>query len=172
MSPREDCQATVAELCIALDETSDVFRQLTDQTKAKESKLHSLPLPDDIRSLAFLQVVLKHNLAPSKPTNLLKSLRDIRSEIQTCLRKLDTAFQHTQELYTTMANMLTRVATNVSILSTSTTLTARIQLLSWLENTCGVSRQRNGAMTVSFVVLIGNVIHSSMLVVSLERASD
>ena len=62
MSPREDSQAAVAELCTALDETSNVFRRLTDQTKAKESQLRSLPLPDDIRSLAFLRVVLKHTL--------------------------------------------------------------------------------------------------------------
>jgi len=45
--PRGDSYATVAELCIALDETSIFVQRLTDRTKREDFKLDSLSLPDD-----------------------------------------------------------------------------------------------------------------------------
>lgn len=99
-------------IATALDETFVLLKRLTDQIKAQESRLHSIALPDDTRSLAFVRAILKHNLAPSKTTHLVKSLRDMRGEIQTCLRKLGAAFQHPWRLYTAMSNGLARVATN------------------------------------------------------------
>jgi hypothetical protein len=89
----------------------------------------------------------------------------MRSEIQKCLRKLDTAFQHVWNLYNAITNGLTRVATKGSVLSTSTTLTARIKLVSWLkhrEDTWRLSRQRKPVKTVSFMALIWHITHSSL----------
>ena len=149
-------EAAIDELCTALDETFVVLERLTGQTKAEELMLHSRTLPTDTRSLAFVQAVLKHNLAPSKTTNLLRCLRDMRPEIQKCLRKLENSFEHLWTLYTSMTNGLARVATNGSTLSTSTTLTARINLVDWLKNrvdTWKLSRWRKGATNVSFVFL-------------------
>jgi len=60
--PRGDSYATVAGLCIALDETSIFVQRLTDQTKREDFKLDSLSLPDDTRSLAILWVVLRQFL--------------------------------------------------------------------------------------------------------------
>jgi len=151
----EDSNAALAKLCLALEETFVLLERLTDQTEAQESRLDSLSLPDDTRSLAFVQAIFKHNLAPSKTTNLVKSLRDMRSEIQMCLRKLDTAFEHCWKLYTAMSNGLARVATNQSTFSTSTTLTARIKFVDWLnvrEGTWGISRQKKGAITIEQVI--------------------
>ena len=62
-----------------------------------------------------------------------------------------------------MTNGLARVASNISNLSTSTTLTARIKLVDWLkerEDTWRSARQRKAATTVSFAVIVWNVIHS------------
>ena len=146
----EDSKAALNKLCIVLDDTSVLFKRLTDQTEAQESRLHSLSPPDDTKSLEFVQAVLRHNFAPSTTTNLVKSLRDMRSEIQMCLRKLETSFQHTWRLYGAMSNGLARAPTNRSTLSTSTTLTARINLVDWLKNrqgTWGISRQRKGPIT-------------------------
>ena len=122
--------------------------------------MHSLSPPDDKGSLAFALAVFKHNLAPSKTACLVKSLRDMRSDVQKCLRKLDTAFQHSWTLYIAMSNGLSRVATNGTTFSTSSTLTARIKLVDWLkdrEGTWGMSKQRNDVITVSIVFVIWNV---------------
>jgi hypothetical protein len=151
-----DSRVAIDELCAALDDISAVLKRLTDQTKAEETKLDSLSLPDDTRSLVLVQAVLKHNLAPSKTTNLLKNLRDMRSEIQRCDGRLRAAFEHAWRLYTATTNGLARVATNLSILSTSTALTARIKLLDWLkdrEGTWTFSRQKYATMTVSWDVI-------------------
>ena len=130
--------------------------------------MQSLSPPDDTGSLAFALAVFKHNLAPSKTASLVKSLRDMRSEVQKCLRKLDTAFQHSWTLYTAMSNGLARVATNGTTFSTSTTLSARIKLVDWLkyrEVTWGMPKQRKSAITVSIVFGIWNVTHSLIMVI-------
>jgi len=114
--------------------------------------MSSRTLPIDTRSFAFVQAVLKHNLAPSKTTNLLRCLRDMRSEIEKCLRDLENSFQHLWTLYIAMTNGLART----SMLSTSTTLTARIKLVGWLkdrQDTWKLSRWRKVATNVSLVIL-------------------
>ena len=67
-----------------------------------------------------------------------------------------------------MSNGLSRVATNESTFSTTSTLPARIKLVDWLkdrEGTWGMSKQRNDAIPVSIVFLIWNVTHASTFVV-------
>lgn len=137
MSSSEDSKTALTKLCIVLDDTSALLKRLTDQTEAQESRLHSLSPPDDTGSLAFVQAVLRHNLAPSQTTNLVNGLRDMRSEIQICLKKLDNAFQHTWRLYNAMSNGLARSATYGTTFSTTTTLTARINLIGWLRDRQG-----------------------------------
>ena len=164
----EDGKTALDELRTALDATFDLLKRLTDRTKAQESRLQSLSLPDDTMSLAFVQAVLKHNLGPSKTADLVKTLQDMRSEIQTCLRELDNAFRYSMWLYTAMSDGLARVPTNGSTFSTSTTLTARIKLVNWLkdrEDTWGISKKRNRAITVSTVFVIWSVTHSPIMVV-------
>ena len=167
----EDSNSALNRLCLVLDDTSVLLQRLTDQTEAQESRLHSLSLPDDTKSLEFVQAVLVHNLAPSKTTDLVKTLREMRSEIQICLRKLDVAFQHTWRLYSAMSNGLTRAPTNGSTFSTSTTLTARIELVGWLkdrQDTRGIPGQRTGAITVSIMIMIW--LHESRSVSCFNRA--
>lgn len=134
-----------------------LLQRLANQTEAQESRLHSLSPHGDTVSLDFVLAVLRHNLTPSTTTNLVNGLRDMRSEIQLCLRKLDTAFQHTWRLYSAMSNGLARTPSTGSTFSTTTALTARINLVDWLkgrQGTCGISVQRNGTITVSTVVVI------------------
>jgi hypothetical protein len=158
-------EGAIAELCTALDETFVALELLTGQSKAEEVKLDSIAPPTDTRSLAFVQAVLKHNLAPSKTTNLLKCLRDMRSEIQKCFKRLDTAFQHVWTLYIAMTNGLERVATNISILSTSTVLTARLKLVGWLKDRQDIwrsSKQRKAATNVSFIIFFRLIISQNL----------
>ena len=56
----------------------------------------------------------------------------MQTEIQDCLRHLETSLNDVDDLHDYFYRQLVRVTT-WSRLSTSTTLTPRIQLVSWLE---------------------------------------
>jgi hypothetical protein len=143
MSSSEYGQAAVRELCNALEKT---FNMLTQMTERKDSDdLRPAPLPSNKKSLEFTRAVLKHNFSPSKVIDLVKTLRDMRFDVQTCLTELDTTFQHVYTLYDVMNNGLARIASRTSIFSTSTNLTVRIKLAAWLkerEGSWGLSRHR------------------------------
>ena len=143
MAFSEDGQAAVQELCDTLEETFSALAQMTDRTNSEE--LRPAPLPPNKKSLEFTRAVLKHSFTPSKLTDLVKGLRDMRSDVETCLTKLETTFRHAHALYDIMNHGLARNASRTSIFSTSTNLTLRIKLTEWLkglEGTWGFSRQR------------------------------
>ena len=143
MVASEDGQAAVRELCDTLEETFSTLTQMTDQTNSDD--LRPAPLPPNKKSLEFIRAVLRHSFTPSKITDLVKSLRNMRSDIETCLTKLETTFQHVYSLYDIMNHGLERIASRASIFSTSTNLTLRIRLADWLkglEGTWGLFRQR------------------------------
>ena len=136
-------QAAVRELCDALEETFSMLTEMTDRTNSDD--VRPAPLPSNRKSLEFTRAVLKHNFAPSKITDLVKGLRDMRSDVETCLTKLETTFQHVHALYDIMNHGLARITSRASKFSTSTNLTVRIKLATWLkrlEETWGLSRQR------------------------------
>jgi hypothetical protein len=135
-------QAAIHDLCRVLDETFNTLTQMTDRKNSND--LQPNPLPDNKKSMAFVQAVLKHSLAPSKVTDLVKGLQDMRSDIQMCLKKLDVTFQHARNLYDISNNGLARPPSRGSIFSTSTNLTLRVKLFDWLkrrEGTWGLSRR-------------------------------
>lgn len=76
----------------------------------------------------------------------------MQKEIQDCLRNLETSFNNVDDLYDLFHRQLARVST-YSRLSTSTTLTARVQLVGWLEKFGGrrgfSERSRNESRAVS-----------------------
>jgi hypothetical protein len=140
---RKHGQAAIRELCKGLDETFNTLTQMTDRTNSND--LQPTPLPANTKSMEFVLAVLKHSFAPSKVTDLVKGLQDMRSDIQTCLKKLDATFQHARNLYDISNNGLARISSRTSIFSTSTNLTLRINLFNWLkrrEGTWGLSRHQ------------------------------
>jgi hypothetical protein len=150
-------QAAIQELCRVLDETFNKLTQMTDRKNSHDLQLN--PLPDNKKSMAFVQAVLRHSLAPSKVTDLVKGLQDMRSDIQTCLKKLDATFQHARNLYDISNNGLPRISSGTSIFSTSTNLTLRIKLFDWLkrrEGIWGLSR-RHKLDPVSHASARGNI---------------
>ena len=113
--------------------------------KMNEDDLRPAPLPSDKKSLDFIRAVFKHSITPSKITDLVKTLREMRSDVQTCLTKLEATFQHVHTLCDMMSNGLGRITSRTSITSTSTNLSVRIKLADWLkgwEGTWGPFRQR------------------------------
>jgi hypothetical protein len=152
MSSSEYGQAAVKELCNALEKTFDLLKQMTERTDSDD--LRPAPLPSNKKSLEFTRMVLKHSFTPSKIDGLVKALRDMRFDVQTCLTELGTTFQHVYTLYDIMNNSLTRIVSRTSIFSTSTNLTVRIKLDAWLkewEGTWRLSRQRRFT-SVSYLV--------------------
>jgi len=123
--------------------------------------LRPAPLPSNKKSLEFTRAVLKHSFAPSKITDLVKCLRETRSDVQMCLAKLETTYQHLQTLYYITSNSMARTPSRTSFFSTSTNLTVRIELAAWLkrwEETRRPSIQRK-ATPVSHAVSSQTLFH-------------
>jgi len=121
-------------LCQALKETHDTLKRLTDQTESQEGTLRANALPSKKRSLAFVLAVLKHNVSSETMDEVISNLREMQTEMQDRLKNLETSFDDVQDSYDFFHRELVRVPTSGSLLSTSTTLTIRVQLASWLEN--------------------------------------
>ena len=137
MAVSEDGQAAVRELCDTLEETFSTLTQMTAQTNSDD--LRPAPLPSNKKSLEFTRAVLKHNFTPSKITDLVKGLRDMRSDVKACLTELEATFQDALSLYSDMKDGLARITSRGSFFSTSTNLTARIKLVGWLKEWEGTS---------------------------------
>jgi hypothetical protein len=133
-------KTAVQKLCSALDETFITLERLTDRTESEKTNLQSIALPSNENSLAYVQVVLRHNFSPSKVADLVNSLKSMQSEIRACIEKLESSFRHVHDLYNISNNRLERVATSTSNVSTSTMLTARIKLAGWLKRREGIWR--------------------------------
>ena len=116
-------EAAVLELCNVLKATLSTLTQMTD--RMHQDDLRPAPLPSNTKSLEFIRAVLKHSITPSKITDLIDALREMRVEVQACLTKLEAAFQHVHSLYDIMNHGLARTASRESFSSTSTNLTPR-----------------------------------------------
>jgi len=123
----------VVRLCQALKETYNTLKRLTDQTESQEGTLRANALPSKKRSLAFVLAVLKYNVSPETIDEMISNLRKMQTEIQDHLKSLETSFDDVQDSYDFFHQQLVRVPTSSSLISTSTTLTVRVQLASWLE---------------------------------------
>jgi len=141
-------------LCRALNETHNTLTRLTDQTESQEGTLRANALPSKKKSLAFVLAILKHNVSSETMDEMISNLRsrEMQTEIQDRLKNLETSFDDVQDSYDFFHRQLVRVPTSSSLFSTSTTLTARVQLASWLEIFGGrdfSERRRKGNGVVS-----------------------
>ena len=131
-------------LCQALNETRNTLNRLTNQTDSEEDTLRVNALPSKKRSLAFVLAVLKYNVSPEMIDEMISNLRKMPTEIQDHLKSLETSFNDVKDSYDSFHRQLMRVPTPSSLFSTSTTLTARVRLASWLEifGGCDFSERR------------------------------
>ena len=137
-------------LCQALKETHNTLQRLTHQTESGTRRAN--PLPSEEGSLALVLAVLKHTVSSETIDKVISDLREMQKEIQDRLKNLETSFNDVQDAYDFFHQQLVRVPTSSSLLSTSTTLTVRVQLASWLENFGGrefSERRRKGNDVVS-----------------------
>jgi len=131
-------------LCQALNETHNTLKRLTYQAESEEDTLRTNALPSKKRSLAFVLAVLKYNVSPEMIDGMISNLREMQTEIQDHLKSLETSFDDVKDSYDSFHRQLMRVPTPSSLFSTSTTLTARVRLASWLEifGGCDFSERR------------------------------
>jgi hypothetical protein len=148
-------------LCQALKETHNTLKRLTDQTESQGATLRANVLPSKKTSLAFVRGVLKYNMSPQTMDEMIRNLREMQTEIQDRLKNLETSFNDVQDACDFFHRQLVRAPTSASLLSTSSTLTVRVQLVSWLEKFGGgefFKRSQNESRPVSslnlFLVLI------------------
>ena len=116
-----------------MEKTHCSLKRLTDQTESEEATLRANALPSKKRSLAFVCAVLKYNVSPETIDEIVSNLREMQTEVEDCLRYLEISLNDVCDLHDFFHRRLVRVSI-CSHLSTSTTLTARVQLVGWLEN--------------------------------------
>ena len=84
------------------------------------------------RDHSLLCVLLKYNASPETIDEMIRNLREMQTEIQDCLAYLEISLNDVCGLHDLFHRQLVRVSI-YSRFSTSTALTARLQLVSWLE---------------------------------------
>jgi hypothetical protein len=72
--------------------------------RTNSNDMRPTPLPTN--HPALVQTVFSHNTAPLELTDFVKGLQDMCSDIQTCLKKPDAAFQRELTLYNMDQNPL------------------------------------------------------------------
>jgi len=151
--PSDAGQAAVVRLCQALKETHRTLKQFTDQSESEKATLRANALPSKKRSLAFVRAVLKYNVSPQTIDEMISNLRGMQTEVQDCLRNLETSFSDVGDFLDIFHRQIVQVPAAGSLYSTSTTLTARVLLVSWLEKFVGrrgsSDRSQNESRTVS-----------------------
>jgi hypothetical protein len=73
-------------------------------------------------------------MSPQTVDEMISNLREMQTEVQDCLRNLETSFSDVDDLHDFFHRQLARVSISSSLFSTSTTLAVRLQLVNWLEN--------------------------------------
>ena len=158
----------VVRLCQALKETRRTLKRFTNQSESEEATLRARALPSKKSSLAFVRAALKYNASPQTIDEMIRSLRDMQTETQDCLRNLETSFNDLDDFLDFFHRQLRRVSTAGSLESTSTTLMTRVLLVSWLENFGrreSYGRSRNEIRTVS---LFGPISASPLISIQMQ----
>ena len=152
--PSDAGQAAVVRLCQALKETQRTLKRFTDQSESEKATLRANALPSKKKSLAFVRAVLKYNVSPQTLDEMISNLRGMQTEVQDCLRNLETSFSDVGDFLDIFHRQIVQVPTAGSLYSTSTTLTARVLLVGWLEKFVGrgsSDRSQNESRTVSLL---------------------
>jgi hypothetical protein len=76
-----------------------VLERLTNHAESEKTNLQSIALPENEKSLEYVQAVLKHSFSPSKVSDLVNGLRRMQAEIRACLEELESSFGHVNDLY-------------------------------------------------------------------------
>jgi len=80
------------------------------------------PLPQDRRSLEFVQAVFKHNFSPSNIEAAIIALKDFQFEVESCQQTTELAFQQVWRVYDIVKSRTLQRRSSVSTISTISTI--------------------------------------------------
>ena len=154
---RPEGEAAVRELCESLESTRRLLAERAGQTQLETTGLE--PLPQDRRSLAFVQAVLKHNFSPSNIEDAITALKDFQFEVESCQQTTELAFQQVWRVYEIINSRTLQRRSSVSSSTISTISTMipdwstgpqvitsfRKEVVEWLKGQDVASKSNSGA---------------------------
>jgi hypothetical protein len=117
---RPEGEVAVKELCESLESTRGLLAERAGQAQLETTGLE--PLPQDRRSLAFVQAVFKHNFSPSNIEDAIIALKDFQFEVESCQQTTELAFQQVWRVYDIVKIRTLQRRSSVSTISTISTL--------------------------------------------------
>jgi hypothetical protein len=117
---RSEGEIAIKELCESLEATRGLLAERAGQAQLETTGLE--PLPQDRRSLAFVQAVFKHNFSPSNIDDAILALKDFQFEVESCQQTTELAFQQVWRVYDIVKSRTLQRRSSVSTVSTISTL--------------------------------------------------
>ena len=93
-----DCARALRELTAVLQTTREFIEQYFTNEEAAPIDSHTA-LPNNRKSLAFIQAVFKHNLSPSTIQDAIDAVDDLKYEVTRYRKEAESAFRHLWHLY-------------------------------------------------------------------------
>ena len=93
-----DCVIALQQLTTVLQTTREFIRQCFTDEDAAPIDSHNA-LPNNRKSLAFIQAVFKHNLSPSTINDAIDDVEDLQYEVTRHREEAESAFRHLWRLY-------------------------------------------------------------------------
>ena len=116
---RPEGEGAVKELCESLEATRALLAERAGQAQLETTGLE--PLPQDRRSLAFVQAVFKHNFSPSNIEDAITALKDFQFEVKSCQQTTELAFRQVWSVYDIMRSRNPQRQSSVSTISSIST---------------------------------------------------
>src|SRR5258706_474253 len=112
-------EVAVKELFQTLESTRSLIAERSGQAQLEITGLE--PLPQDRRSLAFVQAVFKHNFSPSNIEDAIIALKDFQFEVESCQQTTELAFQQVWRVYDIVKSRTLQRRSSVSTISSIST---------------------------------------------------
>ena len=93
-----DCVVALQELTKVLQTTREFIGQCFTNEEAAPIDSHNA-LPNNRKSLAFIQAVFKHNLSPSTINDAIDDVEDLQYEVTRHREQAESAFRHLWRFY-------------------------------------------------------------------------
>ena len=116
---RPEGEVAVKELCESLESTRGLLAEWAGQAQCETTALE--PLPQDRRSLAFVQAVFKHNFSPSNIEDAVIALKDFQFEVESCQQTTELAFQQVWRVYEIVKSQTLQRRSSFSTISSIST---------------------------------------------------
>ena len=93
-----DCVVALQQLTTVLQTTREFIRQWFTSEEAAPINSHRA-LPNNRKSLAFIQAVFKHNLSPSTIHDAIDAVEELQYDVTRYREEAESAFRHLWYLY-------------------------------------------------------------------------